>query len=131
MQVMKRATWPRIMEQADESVLILAPWIDDDLVRELFGFLPPVDIRIVFPRSLLEEKGPDTYRYFLRGVLDINLNVAIRLIDEEIPACLVIDGEDFYHSQRHEDWLRDEGVVDTESGIELARRIWDRGEDWS
>lgn len=129
MKVMQRDTWPEIMEGAERSVLILAPWIDDNLVKELFGFLPPIDVQVVFPQSTLDAKGHKEFRYTLRGVLDTNFDAEIRVIGREIPACLVVDGEEFYYSATYADRLEDV-VDDTTSGIAFARRTWNEAEPW-
>ncbi len=131
MEVMKRETWPAIMDKAERSVLILAPWIDDELVAELFCFLPPIDLRILFPRTTLEEKGHKEFRYYLREVLDINLDADIRVIDEEIPACLVVDGDRFFVSKTYSEILKEKGGKDTETGIAYAMRAWERSNPWS
>ena len=131
MEVMKRETWPAIMDKAQRSVLILAPWIDDELIGELFSFLPPIEVRILFPRSTLGEKGHQESRYYLREVLDINLDADIRVIDEEIPACLVVDGDRFFVSKTYSDILKDKGGKDTRTGIDYATRAWERGNPWS
>ena len=131
MKVMKRATWPAIMDKAERSVLILAPWIDDDLIGELFGFLPPIEVKILFPRTTLEEKGHKEFRYYLREVSDINLDAEVRVIDEEIPACLVVDGEEFLFSETYREILKEKGGEDTKTGIAYAMRVWERGSPWS
>ena len=131
MEVMKRETWPAIMDKAERSVLILAPWIDDELVAELFCFLPPIDVRILFPRTTLEEKGHKEFRYYLREVLDINLDAEIRVIDEEIPACLVVDGDRFFVSKTYSGILKEKGGKDTKTGIAYAMRAWERSNPWS
>jgi hypothetical protein len=129
MKVMKRDDWPELMDGAQQSVLILAPWIDDALIEELFSFLPPVDVRIVFPRSTLKEEGSRGSRYALRGVLDTNFDAEIRVIDEEIPACLVVDGERFYYSETYADQL--EGKADdSDSAIAYARGVWAQSQPW-
>ena len=131
MEVMKRETWPAIMDKAQRSVLILAPWIDDELIGELFSFLPPIEVRILFPRSTLGEKEHQESRYYLREVLDINLDADIRVIDEEIPACLVVDGDRFFVSKTYSDILKDKGGKDTRTVIDYATRAWERGNPWS
>jgi hypothetical protein len=130
MKVMKRDNWPELMDSAKQSVLILAPWIDDALIKELFGFLPPVDVCIVFPRKTLREKGDRGDRYALRGVLDTNFDAEIRVTDEDIAACLVVDGKDFYYSETYADRLEGR-ASDNESGIEYARAIWDASRPWA
>lgn len=129
MNIMRRDDWPTLMDSAEQSVLILAPWIDDALIEELFGFLPPVDVCIVFPRTTLQEKGDRSDRYALRGVLDTNFDAEIRVTDEDIPACLVVDGKDFYYSETYADRLEGH-ASDTESGIGYARAVWDDSQPW-
>ena len=131
MKVMKRETWPALMDKAERSVLILAPWIDDDLIGELFGFLPPIEVKILFPRTTLEEKGHKGFRYYLREVSDINLDAEVRVIDEEIPACLVVDGEEFFFSETYREILKEKGGKDRKTGIACAMRAWERGSPWS
>lgn len=134
MKIMRRDSWPGLMDRAADSVLILAPWIDGDLVEELFSFLPPIEVKILFPREILEEEGNKKLRYALRGVLDTNFDAEIRSIDADLPACLVIDGEDFYYSKTFVDRLPHE-VTDspdsTASAIAFARDAWTRGRPWS
>lgn len=130
MRVMKRETWPEIMDGAEKSVLILAPWIDDDLIEELFSLLPPVDVRILFPRSTIEEKGTQGIRYALRGVLDTNFDAEIRVIDDELPACLVVDDKDFYYSETYANLLEGK-VSDDDGGIAFAKKAWAGGRPWS
>ncbi len=131
MDIMKRETWPALMKKAKRSVLILAPWIDEELIGELFCFLPPIEVRILFPRSTLEKKGHKQFRYYLREVLDINLDADIRVIDEEIPACLLVDGDRFFVSKTYSEILDDKGCKDTESGIAYAMGAWEQGNPWS
>ena len=131
MKAMSRATWPTIMDGARESLLILAPWIDEPLVSELFSRLPPVHVKVLFPRSTLHRKGYKGFRYYLREVMDINMDVEIRVIDEELAACLVQDGQKFFYSKTYSDVLKREGVKDTDTGIAMAKEAWSRGEDWS
>lgn len=129
MKVMKREDWPDLMDSAEESVLILAPWIDDALIEELFSFLPPIDVRIVFPRSTLKDDVARGARYALRGVLDTNLDAEIRVIDEEMPACLVVDGERFYYAEAYADLLR-EKATDDDDAISYTRDLWSRARNW-
>jgi len=131
MKVMKRETWPDIMDVAERSVLILAPWVDDDLIGELFGFLPPIEVKILFPRTTLERNRHKESRYYLREVLDINLDADIRVIDEEIAACLIVDGEGFFYSETYSEILEDKDVKDAKAGIAYALRVWEQGEPWS
>jgi hypothetical protein len=130
MRVMKRETWPAIMAEAKVSVLILAPWLDDDLITELFAFLPPVEVRILFPRSTLQKKGLREFRNLLRQAMDINFEVEIRVIDEELAACLVEDDENFFFSETYQDLLTEKGGIDAASGIAYAHRAWDQAEPW-
>ena len=129
MKVMKREDWPQLMESAEESVLILAPWIDDALIEELFSFLPPIDVRIVFPRSTLKEDGTRGARYALRGVPDTNPDAEIRVIDEDVPACLVVDGKRFYYSEAYADLLH-EKAADEDAAIRYSRELWGRARAW-
>ena len=131
MKVMKRETWPAIMDAAEQSVLILAPWIDDELIGELFGFLPPIDVKILFPRTTLDRIRHKESRYDLRGVLDTNLDAEIRVIDEEIAACLVVDGEEFFFSETYGEILEEKEVKDGKAGIAYSLRVWERAEPWS
>lgn len=130
MKIMKRENWSELMDSAAHSVLILAPWIDDTLIEELFSFLPPVDVRIVFPRSTLKEEGSRSSRYALRGVLDTNFDAEIRFIEEDIPACLVVDGERFYYSETYADQLEGK-ATDGESAIAYAQSVWDKSKEWT
>jgi len=130
MEVMTRDSWPALMDRAERSVLIFAPWIDGDLVGELFSFLPPIDVRILFPEKTLEEEGDKALRYALRGVLDTNFDAQIRAIDEDLPACLVVDGEGFYYSETFKGRLPAD--IDASSdAIAWARETWRRGRPWS
>lgn len=131
MKVMKRETWPAIMDAAERTVLILAPWIDDDLIGELFGFLPPIEVKILFPRTTLERNRNKESRYYLREVLDINLDADIRVIDEEIAACLLVDGESFFYSETYSEILEEKDIKDSKAAIAYALRVWERGEPWS
>ncbi len=131
MKVMKRETWPALMKKANRSVLILAPWIDDELIDELFCFLPPIEVKILFPRSTLEKKGHKQFCYYLREVSDINLDAEVRVVDEEIPACLVVDGEEFFFSETYSELLEDKGGKDTKTSIAYAMRAWELGNPWS
>jgi len=131
MKVMKRETWPALMKKAKRSVLILAPWIDDELIDELFCFLPPIEVKILFPQTTLEEKGHKQFRYYLREVSDINLDAEVRVVDEEIPACLVVDGEEFFFPETYSELLKDKGGKDTKTGIAYAMRAWELGNPWS
>ena len=131
MKVMKRETWPTVMDGAQRSLLILAPWIDDDLVKELLSFLPPISVKILFPQTMLESKGHKEFRYYLREVLDINLDVDIRVIDEDIAACLVVDAEKFFYSKAYSEILKEQGGEDTKTGIAYANRAWEQGESWT
>lgn len=131
MQEMKRETWPAIMSQTRNSVLILAPWLDDNLITELLQFLPPVKIQILFPSSTLEKKGLREFRNLLRQAMDINLDVDIRVVDEDIAACLVENEEQFYFSKSGEGLLRKLGGKDVTTGIAYARGAWEKGTPWS
>lgn len=130
MKVMRRDSWPDLMDRAERSVLILAPWIDGELVTELFSFLPPIDVKILFPRSTLREESDKEIRYALRGVRDTNFDAEIRATDDELPACLVIDDEDFYYSETFADRLPD-GLADSAEAIAYARTAWSKGRPWS
>ena len=131
MKLMKRETWPAIMAEARGSVLILAPWLDDDLITELFAFLPPVKAQILFPRSTLEKKGLREFRNLLRQAMDINFDVEIRVLDGEIAACLVENEGRFYYSETYQDLLQEKGGTDTATGIAYARGEWEQGEPWN
>lgn len=129
MKVMKRADWPTLMDGAQRSVLVLAPWIDDELIKELFSFLPPVDVRIVFPRSTLENEESKAARYALRGVLDTNFDTEIRISDEELPACLLIDDEELYYSETYAEQLP-EGASDEGDALAYVRATWHNARPW-
>jgi len=129
MKIMKRENWSELMDSAGQSVLILAPWIDDSLIEELFSFLPPVDVHIVFPHATLREEGTRSARYALRGVLDTNFDAEIRVIEEDIPACLVVGGERFYYSETYADQLEGK-ATDGESAIAYALGVWERSKEW-
>lgn len=129
MKVMKRADWPTLMDGAQQSVLVLAPWIDDELIKELFSFLPPVDVRIVFPRSTLENEEAKAARYALRGVLDTNFDAEIRISGDELPACLLIDDEELYYSETYADRLP-EAASDEGDPLAYVRAAWHNARPW-
>lgn len=129
MRAMKRDDWPGLMDGAKQSVLILAPWIDDVLIEELFSLLPPVDVRILFPRTTLEAKGTKGMRYALRGVLDTNFDAQIRVTDEALPACLLVDDAEFFYSENYASLLA-ERASDEEGAIAYAKAAWDKGQPW-
>ena len=131
MKILKRETWPEIMDAAEVSVLLLAPWIDEKLVTELFQFIPPVRARVLFTNDALQQETFREFRFYLREAMDINLDLEIRVTDDEVPACLEIDGKDFYYSQAYAELLRAKGGTDAETGIAVAEEAWERGKSWS
>ena len=130
MEIMKRQHWPSLMRSGESALLILAPWIDDDLVSELFGFIPPIKVNVLFPREALYREGRKRFRDHLRQAMDINHDVSIHVTDDEIPACLIVDGKKLFYSETYSEALAREGVSDTDAGITYATGAWDRSDAW-
>lgn len=128
MEALSRSEWPNALEEAGRSVLILAPWLDHRLVSTLLAFGPPLEVRVLFPRTTLE--GRKQEQYLLQEARDINFDMRIRVTDENLPACFVVDDERFCYAPRDSEFIRQKAVHDAGAGIEMAEKAWGGGADW-
>lgn len=128
MEALSRSEWPDALEKAERSVLILAPWLDHRLVSTLLAFGPPLAVRVLFPRTTLE--GRKEKQYLLQEARDINFDMRIRVTDENVPACFVLDGERFFYAPRDAELVRQKAVHDADAGMAMAEKAWEGGADW-
>jgi len=113
---------PRLLEETRESLLIVAPHVDDELLTPLFALSRPIDVSVLTKRSTVAEGGHDL-RTHIKQLQDINHNVDVRVTDESFPAFAIVDGENVHCYSRASKRLaanKPDGLV------EAAESLWQR-----
>jgi hypothetical protein len=112
----------RVIGEARESLMIVAPHVDEETVSALFALSRPVDVNLLTTRDAISNGGR-RLRDHLKQLQDINLNIDVRVTDEAFPAFTVVDGEHLHCSSRASKRFaasRPDGLV------EAAESLWAR-----
>ena len=116
------------IDEADDSLLIMAPRIDDDLVDHLFRIVDPLRVRLVVPREVVEDLPRET-RHHLQQVMDVNPNVSVRIVDPHLPPWVSLDKTQSPGAGDEEKQVLRERLEGATSV--LGRLIWDQADEWS
>jgi hypothetical protein len=129
MQEISMKLWPKILDHAEDSVLIVTPKLDEPLLNKLFSLHRPVQVKIVTQRDALSE-APARRKVHARQVQDINSEIEIRVVDRDVPACMAVDAKHFVcdtGARRHFDLARSDG---SRVALSMVDEIWKEGEPY-
>lgn len=115
---------PQVISEATESVLIVVPELDDETLRPLFALSEPVDVNLLTRRDAVANGGAEL-RGHVKQLQDINLNVDVRVTDEEFPALTVVDGE---HLHCHSEGSRRLAGEDPDDLAKAVDALWARSQ---
>lgn len=115
---------PEAINQATESVLIVAPELDDEVLKPLFALTEPIDVNLLTHReSVAQSDNRSKLREHVKQLQDINLNVDVRVADEAFPALTVVDGE---HLHCHSEASRRLASQSPDDLAEAINGLWSR-----
>jgi hypothetical protein len=120
----EKMTSPSIINDAHESVMLVAPHIDDESLNPLFALSKPVDVNVLTSRKAIEEGGREL-RDHIKQLQDINRNVDVRVTDESFPAFTIIDREHVHCFSGASKRLASEKP---ETLLDAAESLWSRSE---
>jgi hypothetical protein len=114
----------QVIEEARESLMIVAPHLDDQLLGKLFALAEPVDVNLLTRRKSVREGGR-RLRDHIKQLQDINGNVEVRVTDEGFPAFTIVDGAHLHCFSRASKRLAAE---EPETLVEAAQALWARSD---
>lgn len=115
---------PEVLGQANRSLLIVAPHLDDELLEPLFALSEPVEINLLTSRETVEDGGRKL-RDHIKQLQDINNNVDVRVSEESFPAFTIVDGEHVHCFSRASKRLAEQ---EPENLMEAAESLWSRSQ---
>lgn len=113
---------PRVLEEARESLMIVTPHVDNDMLDPLFALSRPIDVNLLTSHEAVE-KGGRELRDHIKQLQDINKNVDVRVTDESFPAFTIVDGEHLHCHSRASKRL---AAKRPENLLEATESLWAR-----
>ena len=86
------AAWD-LIDEASESIVVMAPSVDDKLLDRLFAIERPLDINLL-TRSRAVKENPRPLRDHIKQLQDVNQNIDVRITGETFPANTIVDGSE-------------------------------------
>lgn len=129
MQEISIELWPKILDHAEDSVLIVTPKLEEPLLDKLFSLHRPVQVKIVTQRDALSEASARR-RVHAKQVQDINSGIEIRVVDRDVPPCMAVDAQHFVcdtGARQHFDLARSSG---SRVALSMVDQIWEEGEPY-
>ena len=111
----------RIVERANETVMVAAPEMDEALLDRLFALARPLDVNLLTSRSAVKDGGR-RLRNQIKRLQDINLNIDVRVADEDFPAFAIVDEEHLHcFFQRSKEMAEDDAHSFADAAESLMR----------
>lgn len=112
----------RVIEGASESLMIVAPHIEGEMLNPLFALSRPIDVNLLTSHEAVQEGGREL-RDHLKQLQDINKNVDVRVSEESFPAFTIVDGE---HLHCHSRASKELAEKRPDNLVEAAESLWAR-----
>lgn len=129
MQEISTQLWPKILDHAEESVLIAAPALREPLLDKLFSLSRPIEVKLVTSREALAEHPADRDIH-AKQVQDINHDIEIRVVDREVPPCMAVDHKHVVCDTDARSHLELARSVGPEAALSMIEEIWEEGEPY-
>ncbi|MGD8329993.1 MAG: hypothetical protein PVJ49_11205 [Acidobacteriota bacterium] len=112
----------RVIDEASESLMIVAPHVDGDMLNPLFALSRPIDVNLLTSHEAVKEGGREL-RDHIKQLQDINKNVDVRVTDESFPAFTIVDGE---HLHCHSRASKQMAEKRPDNLVDAAESLWAR-----